>query len=69
LSQELRFESPKGNKLFWMFGGYLIDTKRFISTGNLVDFGQGVFPVYRTPSTNPASPQQTFLSDSQNNFA
>jgi iron complex outermembrane recepter protein len=69
LSQELRFESPKGNKLFWMFGGYLIDTKRFISTGNLVDFGQGVFPVYRTPSTNPASPQQTFLSDGQNNFA
>lgn len=68
-SQELRFESPKNNQLFWMVGGYLIDTKRFISTGNLVDFGQGVFPVYRTPSTNPLSPQQTFLSDSQNNFA
>ncbi len=69
LSQELRFESPKDNKLFWMFGGYMIDTKRFISTGNLVDIGQGVFPVYRTPSTNPASPQQTFLADEQNNFA
>jgi iron complex outermembrane recepter protein len=69
LSQELRFESPKNNKLFWMFGGYLIDTKRFISTGNLVDLGRGVFPVYRTPSTNPNSPQQTFLSDEQNNFA
>ena len=69
VSQELRIESPKDDKLFWMFGGYYIDTQRFISTGNLVDFGQGVFPVYRTPSTNPASPQQTFLADSQNNFA
>jgi iron complex outermembrane recepter protein len=68
-SQELRFESPKDNKLFWMVGGYLIDTKRFISTGNLVDLGRGVFPVYRTPSTNPDSPQQTFLSDGQKNFA
>jgi iron complex outermembrane receptor protein len=69
VSQEIRIESPKNDKLFWMFGGYFIDTQRFISTGNLVDFGQGVFPVYRTPSTNPASPQQTFLADSQNNFA
>lgn len=69
VSQEIRIESPKNDKLFWMFGGYYIDTQRFISTGNLVDFGQGVFPVYRSPSTNPASPQQTFLADSQNNFA
>jgi iron complex outermembrane recepter protein len=68
-SQELRFESPKDNKLFWMFGGYYINTKRFISTGNLLDFGNGVFPVFRTPSTNPASPQSTFLSDSQKNSA
>ena len=69
VSQELRIESPKDSKLFWMVGGYYIDTKRFISTGNLLDFQRGVFPVYRTPSTNPASPQSTFLSDSQNNFA
>lgn len=69
VSQEIRIESPKNDKLFWMFGGYYIDTQRFISTGNLVDFGQGVFPVYRSPSTNPSSPQQTFLADSQNNFA
>lgn len=69
VSQEIRLESPKNEALFWMVGGYYIDTKRFISTGNLVDFGQGVFPVYRTPSTNPASPQQTFLADSQSNFA
>jgi iron complex outermembrane recepter protein len=69
VSQELRLESPKENKLFWMVGGYYISTKRYISTGNLLDFGQGVFPVFRTPSTNPASPQSTFLADEQNNFA
>ena len=69
LSQELRIESPKDEKLFWMVGGYTIDTNRYISTGNLLDFQQGVFPVYRTPSTNPASPQATFLADRQDNFA
>ncbi|MBL9071945.1 MAG: TonB-dependent receptor [Sphingopyxis sp.] len=68
-SQELRFQSAPSSKLFWMFGGYLIDTSRFISTGNMVDTGNGVFPVYRTPSTNPLNPQATFLSDSQKNFA
>jgi iron complex outermembrane receptor protein len=28
-----------------------------------------VVPVFRTPSTNPANPQRTFLADSQENFA
>ncbi|PHR20543.1 MAG: TonB-dependent receptor [Sphingopyxis sp.] len=69
LSQELRFESPKDEKLFWMFGGYFIDTNRYISTGNMVDTGNGVFPVYRTPSTNPLNPQFSFLADKQTNFA
>lgn len=69
LSQELRFESPKNEKLFWMFGGYFIDTSRYISTGNMVDTGNGVFPVYRTPSTNPLNPQFSFLADKQSNFA
>jgi iron complex outermembrane receptor protein len=68
-SQELRFESPTSTPLFWMFGGYLIATDRFISTGNMVDLGKGVFPVYRHPSTNPANPQATFLADKQDNFA
>ncbi len=68
-SQELRFESPKDDKLFWMFGGYMIGTDRYISTGNMVDTGNGVFPVYRTPSTNPLNPQATFLADKQDNFA
>jgi iron complex outermembrane recepter protein len=69
ISQELRFESPPDEQLFWMFGGYLIATDRFISTGNMIDTGAGVFPVFRTPSTNPLNPQFTFLSDSQDNFA
>jgi iron complex outermembrane receptor protein len=68
-SQELRFESPSSTPLFWMFGGYLIATDRFISTGNMLDLGKGVFPVYHTPSTNPNNPQFSFLSDKQNNFA
>ena len=68
-SHELRIESAPGEKLFWMFGAYAIGTDRFISTGNMVDTGAGVFPVYRTPSTNPQNPQATFLSDAQDNFA
>lgn len=68
-SQELRFESPSDQDLFWMFGGYLISTDRFISTGNMLDLGKGVFPVYRAPTTNANNPQYSFLSDSQDNFA
>lgn len=68
-SQELRIESPPDEKLFWMAGLYAIATDRFISTGNMVDTGNGVFPVYRTPSTNPLNPQFSFLADSQDNFA
>lgn len=68
-SQELRFASPQDQRLRWMVGGYLISTDRYISTGNMVDTDNGVFPVYREPSTNPLNPQSTFLADSQDNFA
>ena len=69
-SQEIRLASPDdGRKFNWMVGGYMIDTTRFISTGNMVDTGAGVFPVFREPSTNPLNPQFTFLSDGQENFA
>jgi iron complex outermembrane recepter protein len=69
-SQEVRLASPEDSGPFnWMFGGYLIDTTRFISTGNTVDTGNGAFPVFRSPSTNPLNPQFSFLSDGQNNFA
>ena len=69
-SQEVRLASPEDGRAFnWMVGGYLIDTQRFISTGNMIDTGNGVFPVFRTPSTNPLNPQFSFLSDGQDNFA
>jgi iron complex outermembrane recepter protein len=68
-SQELRFTSPTEGRLRWIAGAYYVHTDRFISTGNMVDTGNGVFPVYHTPSTNPLNPQATFLADSQNNDA
>jgi iron complex outermembrane receptor protein len=69
-SQEVRLASPEDDRKFnWMVGGYLIDTTRYISTGNLIDRGLGVTPVFRTPSTNPNNPQLTFLADGQDNFA
>jgi len=77
LSQELRLTSPsEGRRFSWIAGAYYVHTKRFISTGNMIDTGNGVFPVYRTPSTNPLNPQvgfrangATFLADSQKNDA
>ncbi len=70
ISQEIRLELPSGNGPFnWMVGGYFIDTERYISTGNMVDTNNGVFPVFRTPSTNPLNPQFSFLADGQENFA
>ena len=74
-SQELRFTSPSDQNIRWIVGGYFISTDRFISTGNQVDRGNGVFPVYRTPRAsvfvNPAdpSPQLGLLADEQDNFA
>lgn len=69
-SQEVRIASPEDDRKFnWMVGGYLIDTTRYISTGNLLDTGNGVTSVFRTPSTNPLNPQLTFLADGQDNFA
>ena len=42
-SEELRFTSP-GNEIFnWLVGAYYVHTDRFISTGNNVDTGAGVF--------------------------
>jgi iron complex outermembrane receptor protein len=79
LSQELRLTSPTIGRFSWIAGTYFVHTSRFISTGNMVDTGNGVFPVYRNPSANPLNPQvspggarlngATFLADSQNNDA
>ena len=80
-SEEIRFTSPTEGRLRWIAGAYYVHTDRFISTGNMVDTGNGVFPVYETPSSNPLNPQvdaggnallaqgATFLADSQNNDA
>ena len=74
-SQEIRFTSPSEDRFRWIVGAYFIGTDRFISTGNEIDRGFGVFPVYRDPRpsvfvdpTDP-SPQLGLLADSQDNFA
>jgi iron complex outermembrane recepter protein len=79
VSQELRFTSPADRSVRWIFGAYAISTDRFISTGNVIDIGDGIVPeVKHTPLTKfdlatgcfpPACRQFTFLADSQDNFA
>ena len=48
-SQELRFTSSDEGRVRWIAGAYYVHTDRFISTGNMVDDGTGVFPVYHEP--------------------
>lgn len=78
-SQEFRFISPAEERFRYIVGLYAIATDRYISTGNQVDRGNGVFPVRRTPRvslfdfanggpTDP-SPQLSLLADEQDNFA
>jgi iron complex outermembrane receptor protein len=77
LSQEIRFTSPAEEPFRWILGAYAVQTDRFISTGNMVDTGNGVFPVYRQPrgnfpfdfATDSLNPQVTYLADGQDNFA
>jgi iron complex outermembrane recepter protein len=73
-SQEVRFTSLKTDGFSWIAGAYIVHTDRFISTGNLVDRGQGIPAVYYTPIVNPTNPfanntNVTFLADSQSNNA
>ncbi|MEP6885649.1 MAG: TonB-dependent receptor [Gammaproteobacteria bacterium] len=68
-SQELRFTSPSNDKFNWLAGVYAVHTERFISTGNMVDTGAGVFPVYHSPRLTGDNRTFTYLSDSQNNNA
>ncbi|MEN9932981.1 MAG: hypothetical protein RIS17_1554 [Pseudomonadota bacterium] len=68
-SNELRYESPADKPVQVTVGTYMVGTQRYISTGNMIDTGAGVFPVFKTPSTNPLNPQFSFLADSQDNFA
>ena len=75
ISQEIRFTSPAEDRLRWIAGAYVIATDRYISTGNQIDRGLGVFDVKKNfrPSvfvdpTDP-SPQLNILADSQDNLA
>jgi iron complex outermembrane receptor protein len=68
-SQELRFTSTPINNFSWIAGAYFVHTERFISTGNMIDTGAGVFPVYKTPRLTGPNPSFSFLSDAQNNNA
>jgi iron complex outermembrane recepter protein len=68
-SQELRYTSPTDSRFRWIAGAYYVKTDRFISTGNMVDTGAGVFPVFRTPRLTGNNPSATFLADSQDNDA
>jgi len=72
-SEELRFTSKAVGGFSWIGGAYFIHTDRFISTGNMLDTGAGVFPVYEQPRGNPTLPgpnnSYTFLADTQSNDA
>jgi iron complex outermembrane receptor protein len=68
-SQELRFTSDTSGRVRWIAGAYYVHTDRFISTGNMIDTGAGVFPLHESPSTNPANPSFTFLADEQDQDA
>ncbi|MEJ2532125.1 MAG: TonB-dependent receptor [Halioglobus sp.] len=75
ISQEIRFTSPAEERLRWIAGAYVIATDRYISTGNQIDRGLGVFDVKKNfrPSVfvDPTnrSPQLNILADSQDNLA
>ncbi|MEX2150445.1 MAG: TonB-dependent receptor [Steroidobacteraceae bacterium] len=68
-SQEIRYTSATEGRVRWIAGGYFVHTDRFISTGNMVNDGTGVFPVYREPRLSGNNPSATFLADTQDNDA
>ena len=75
ISQELRLTSSEEESFRWILGAYVISTDRYISTGNQIDRGKGVYPVKKEfrPSVfvDPTniSPQLNILADGQDNFA
>jgi iron complex outermembrane receptor protein len=69
LSQEIRYTSPADQRFRWILGAYVIATDRFISTGNVFDFGTGVVPEVKTEPLPQFAPQVSYLADSQDNLA
>lgn len=68
-SQEIRYTSPTTGRFHWIAGAYFVHTDRFIATGNMIDDGTGVFPVFREPRLTGNNPSATFLADTQDNDA
>lgn len=76
-SQEFRLTSDPDDRVRWIAGAYFVETDRYISTGNIMDRGEGAFAVFRTPrgdfpvdtSVYTNSAQLTFLADEQDNSA
>jgi len=64
-SEELRFTANPVGGFSWIAGAYFVHTDRFISTGNMVDEGLGVFPIYQQPRFGGVNPSATFLADTQ----
>src|SRR5690606_9240097 len=56
-SKEIRFKSAVGRPVAWTLGVFYAETERFVSRGDLVDFGLGIHPGLREPSNNVSSPQ------------
>lgn len=75
IAQEFRFTSPQEKSFRWSAGTYFIQTDRFVSTGNMLDSGTGVIPLFRNPNgafpfdPSVINPSTTFLADTQDNFA
>lgn len=67
-SQELRFTSPTEDRLRWIAGVYCIYADRFLSTGNVFDYGTRIPEVTYSPLPL-YNPQTAYLADKQHNYA
>ena len=71
-TQEVRYTSNADQRFRWIAGGEIFYTQRFISTGNMYDFGTtDVEPIHHVPNPPLFQPngQISFLSDGQHQFA
>lgn len=69
-SQDLRIISPDDQRFRWMFGGYYVDTDRFISSTTGLDLEQGITKIKRSPVLGGGvNPTNTFVADANDNEA
>lgn len=69
-SAEVRLASVGETALRWMFGGYYLNTDRFISSTTGSDLGLGIARVERAPQfSGTVNPTLSFLADSNDNEA